>query len=348
MQAARGCDSRAGEGRLIEPTVRDTHSAQSMATGLDEDFKKPRNLTDQLVRLLDDDAIPPPDRLRLILEYVLYRDGIFESDVEKLLAHAQLPFQDGDIVRNMMLLGARTSRDVRDQKPPLSPLFAKPQAPSVAPEELSLSRFDPAVKSMLQELLKGVLDQRVFPYTKPLLDGNEAQVNVSQTSLRSAKPTWARTRPSAMESRQRIIVFVAGGATYSESRACYEISRQYSKDVYMASSHMLTPNFFLRQVSDLSADRRRLDLPVDRPPRKAPPHVFERDTPSPGASLQPPVDALADMTLKPGGVKSNGDRPASGPKSHPLPSPKFTPESSSLSKHHHHKEGKEKKRFFKF
>ena len=318
-----------------------------MATGLDEDFKKPRNLTDQFVRLLDDDAIPMPDRLRLIMQYALYRDGIFESDTEKLLAHAQLPFQDGETVRNLRLLGAQTSRDVKDQKPPHPSLFSKSQAPIAKPEDLSLSRFEPAVKDMIQELLKGTLDQTVFPYTKPLLDNNEAQVNVSQTSLRSAKPTWARTRPSAMESRQRIIVFVAGGATYSESRACYEISRKFSKDVYMASSHMLTPNMFLRQLGDLSADRRSLHLPADQPPRKAPAHVFERETPAQSASLRPPVGGLANMTLKSGGASTNGVVPAPAQKTHPLPSPKFVSESSTSGKPH--KETHKKKHtFFKF
>ena len=322
-----------------------------MATGLDEDFKRPKNLTDQLVRLLDDDSIPIPDRLRLLMEYVLYRDGIFDSDTDKLLAHAQLPLQNGEIIRNLAILGARVSREVKDQRPHPDPLFPRTQAPAARPEETSLSRFDPAVKSMLEELLHGTLDQTLFPYTKPQLDGNEAQVNVSQSSLRSAKPTWARTRPSAMENRQRIMVFMAGGATYSESRCCYEVGRAFSKDIYMASSHMLTPNFFLRQVGDLSVDRRRLDLPADRPPRKAPPHVFEREGPGSASALQPPAAGLAAMTLKSGGASGNGTPtpPQLTSKTHPLPSPHVRPESSTGGRHSRDVKEKEKKRgFFKF
>ena len=45
---------------------------QSLATGLDEDFRKPKNLADQLVRLLDDENIAPADRLRLIMMYVIF------------------------------------------------------------------------------------------------------------------------------------------------------------------------------------------------------------------------------------------------------------------------------------
>ena len=254
------------------------------------------------------------------------------------------------MIRNLALLGAKVSREVKEQRVAPGPLFAQNQTPPRRQEDLSISRFDPLVKAMLEEMLRGTLDQTLFPYTKPLLDGSEAQVNVSQSSLRSAKPTWARARPSALENKQRIIVFMAGGATYSESRACYEVSRQFSKDVYMASSHMLTPSLFLRQVRDLSVDRRRLDLPADRPPRKAPAHVFERPgppQPPPSSSLQPPVGGLANMTIKSGGASSNGTPTPPAQRVHPLPSPKFQPESSSSSKpskehkkKHHH--------FFKF
>ena len=323
-----------------------------MATGLDEDYKKPKNLTDQIIRLLDDDAITTPDRLRLIIQYILYRDGVFTADIEKLLAHAQLPPQEGEIVQNLDILGARVARQVKDQKPPPQPLFPKKQAPSSMQEDLSLSRFDPVVKPMLEEQLKGTLDQTIFPYTRPLLDANEAlagQINMSQSSLRSAKPTWARTRPSAMEPRQRIIVFMAGGATYSESRACYEVSRTFSKDIYMATSHMLTPSLFLRQVGDLSVDRRRLDLPADRPPPKAPAHIYEREAAPQLAQPQLPTSGLAAMTINSaGGSQPNLNGSASHHQGQQRPSSSSAKIGSSSSSKPH-KEHKEKKRgFFKF
>ena len=89
------------------------------------------------------------------------------------------------------------------------------------------------------------------------------------------------------ESKQRVIVFMAGGATYSESRACYEISKNSNRDVMLVTSHMLTPALFLRQVTDLSVDRRQLGLPADQPKKKAPQHLFERPTPSPSPSPSP-------------------------------------------------------------
>ena len=45
------------------------------------------------------------------------------------------------------------------------------------------------------------------------------------------------------------------------------------------SSHLLTPGLWLRQVGDLSRERRALGLPSDRPKAEAPRHLFEDDAP---------------------------------------------------------------------
>ena len=246
------------------------------------------------------------------------------------------------------MLGARVSRQLKDSKPIPQPLFTRKVPPTSATEEVSLSRFEPAVKFMLEEQINGTLDQALFPYTKPFLDSNEGlpgQLYVSQASLRSAKPTWARTRPSAMEPRQRIIVFMAGGAAYSESRACYEISKTLAKDVYLATSHMLSPSLFLRQVGDLSVDRRRLDLPADRPKPKAPAHIFEKDPIPAQSAVQPSVPGQVTMNINTSAATNGTAKPSAKP--HPLPSPPFIVATPSSSKPP--KEPKEKKRgFFKF
>lgn len=265
-------------------------------------------MADQVVRLLDDDAITFPDRLRLIIEYLLYRDGLLASDIKKLLAHAQLPAQDGEVIHNLEILGAHVVRELKENRPVAQPFFARKQPPPPIDDEGSLSRFEPTLKAVLEDLIRGNLDQGRFPFTKPHLDAAEGllgQETVSQGSLRSAKPTWARTRSSAAGPKQRIIVFMAGGATYSESRACYEISDSSSKDIFLTTSHMLTPSLFLRQVGDLSVDKRRLNLPADKPQPKAPAHLFEKDLPPTHAappSQQAPVAGIAAMKLNSNGV----------------------------------------------
>ncbi|KAH8696119.1 Sec1 family superfamily [Talaromyces proteolyticus] len=287
---------------------------QSLSTGLDEDYKKPKNLAIQLVRLLDDESIIPPDRLRLILMYLIYRDGLLGGDIRKLLAHAKLPPQDGEVVYNLDLLGARVEKPLKDNKPANQPIFQRKSPTAAQQQEVSLSRFEPNVKLMLEEQIKGTLDPTIFPFTRPHTDGEGGmQDQISQSSLRSAKPTWARTRSSGDQPRQRILVFMAGGASFAEARACYEITQASAKDVFLASSHMLSPAMFLRQLGDLNTDKRRLDIPAERPRQKAPAHLFEKDTPPPQQKSvkpqAPPTAAMANMSLKgnqPPQAPSNG------------------------------------------
>ncbi|RJE20348.1 sec1 family [Aspergillus sclerotialis] len=292
---------------------------QSLATGLDENYKKAKNLASQIVQLLDNESVTHTDRLRLLLLYIMYRGGLLSGDIRKLMAHAQLPPQDGEVVYNLDLLGARVEKPLRDERPPIQPLFnKKPLSPSDI-DEINLSRYDLGVKLMLEDLVRGTLDPTVFPSTRPHTDtdGMTFQDTTSQASLRSAKPTWARTRSSADHPRQRIIVLMAGGATYGEARSCYDISNAYGKDVFLVTSHMLSPCLFLRQLGDLSVDKRRLDIPAERPKPTAPAHLFEREAPppqqpapkapAPGPRLNPPVPpaaAMGAMSLGPNAQKA--------------------------------------------
>jgi syntaxin-binding protein 1 len=284
---------------------------QALATGLDEDYRKPKNITDQVIQLLadkvqhDDKALAPEKRMRLILLYALYREGMIEEDYERLLVHAGLPSekQDTTIISNLDLLGGRTSKeDLKQSKPNTQPLFAKKPIPPPSQEDEgnALSRFEPNLKLMLEELSKGTLDQTLFPYTRPPLDNSEELAMQAQTSLRSAKPTWARNRMSTVENRQRVVVFMAGGATFSEARSCYEVSEARNKDVFLVTSHMLTPKLFVKQLGDLDASRKRLDLPIDRTQPKAPDHLFMRNDPPP----RPPPIMASSGTARPSGLPS--------------------------------------------
>ncbi|KAJ5745845.1 hypothetical protein N7520_011027 [Penicillium odoratum] len=312
---------------------------QSFATGLDENYKKAKNLAAQLVQLLDDDQVIHSDRLRLLLLYIMYRNGLLGGDIRKLMAHSELPGRNGEVIANLGLLGVRVEKPLKDDTPPPQPLFNR-CAPPQNGEEISLSRYELAVKQMLEEQIRGSLDTTTFPFTRPHTDtdGSMAAQDMlsQQTSLRSAKPTWARTR-SVDQPRQRIIVFMAGGATYSESRACYEISQAHNRDVFLATTHMLTPGLFMRQVGDLSMDRRQLNIPAERPKPTAPAHLFERESPpapaaqpqkkKPVASANAPTAQMANMSLN----GSNGTPPPS----------------SSGKMHKKEKEKKDKKyRFF--
>lgn len=240
--------------------------------------------------MLDEEGITPPDRLRLLILFILYRDGILQADLQKLLAHAQLPANEETVIRNLDLLGAHTSRALKDPRPGHTPMFPQKPPPATMQDEYALSRYEPVLQEVLEAAAGNTLTPETFPYTKPPLDiGNDAGMP-SATSLRTAKPTWARGRSHvSTENKPRCIVFMAGGATYSESRVCYETGRKTGREVFLVTSHMLTPALFARQVGDLTTDKRRLGIPAEQPKQQAPAHLFEPDEqPKPAPVQQQP------------------------------------------------------------
>lgn len=294
-------------------------TGQSLATGLDEDYKKPKNLADQIVRLMDDESVPGDARLRLLILYILYRGGLLNGDIQKLHAHAQLRPKDRDAIDNLDLLGARVRKPLKDAMPRPERIFSIKAPSGPLNEEVSVSRYEPALRSMLEEQIQGTLDPSIFPPTKPHLEANGIGVDMAaqQSSLRTAnKPTWARTRPVANDQRQRILVFVAGGATYAEARSCYQVSLKASKDVFLITSHMLTPKLFLHQLGGLNVDRRFLDIPAERPPPKAPAYLSERSQAQGLPQQQKPPQVRQPMQNRapPEAAMHLNPRPETGPK----------------------------------
>lgn len=330
---------------------------QCLSTGLDEDYRKAKNMADQVVRTLDDPAVTPADRLRLIALYVLFRDGVLPADLQKLIFHAQLPPPDMEVVRNLDLLGARVGRQLKEKRDPPPPLFPRNAVPPPNAEEYGLSRFTPVMQDMLEAHVRGSLPQDIFPFTKAAPEDMNMQESAQASSLRSAKPTWAKSRLASAEPRQRVIVFMAGGATYSESRACYEVSEKTSRDVFLVTSHMMKPQLFLRQVGDLSQRRDRLHLPMDGPQPTAPKHLFEK--PEPPRPAPPPAGSKPMPQGLPSGPRASGPRPGApqpptaamaqmnlNTQRPPAQSPAPAPSSGRLHKEEKEKDKKKKKHHF--
>jgi hypothetical protein len=94
-----------------------------------------------------------------------------------------------------------------------------------------------------QDHVTGTLDPISFPYVKDYPPTNTTTLSVRPTptpttSLRSAKPSWhraARTTSAVIETRQRLLLFVAGGMTCSEMREAYLLSNQLGKDIFIGA-----------------------------------------------------------------------------------------------------------------
>jgi len=190
-------------------------------------------------------------KLRIICLYIQYRDGVPDEDRRRLYQHARLTLAEQDVVNALVYLGVKISKGPTDKD---TKKF-KQQKP-IGVEEYELSRFKPTLKTVIEDQVGDRLDSTVFPYAKDapsLMPLSPRSPPPQTTSLRSQKPAWHRAPKSAtvLDNRQRVLVFVAGGMTYSEIRETYQLSSSLQKDIYIGSTHMVTPRGFIDDLKVL-------------------------------------------------------------------------------------------------
>ncbi|KAF7299290.1 hypothetical protein MIND_00877900 [Mycena indigotica] len=235
---------------------------QDCATGATIEGKTPKNLVQDMVPLLDSREVINLNKVRIVALYIQFRDGVPDEDRRRLYQHARLSVAEQEAVNALVHLGVRISRGPgdRDLKKKLVPKKSKE-------EEYELSRFKPVLRTVLEEHVVDKLDKTLFPYVKEEPSSGSSSLSAASTSLRSAtpvqttslrsqKPSWHKApRPGASgagpereTNRGRLLVFVTGGMTYSEIREAYQLSATLNRDVFIGSTHTLTPRDF---ISDL-------------------------------------------------------------------------------------------------
>jgi len=267
------------EKRSLKETA---HVEQQCATGETVDGKVPKKLVEEMVPLLYDAQVSHRDKVRIIALYLMHRDGAPEEDLRRLFQHAKLHLSEQDAIKGMANLGIRLHRgpgDKDSRKVRFKPIKSD--------DDYELSRYKPLLQHVLTEHITGSLDQTAFTYVRDaptsLASAFAAQDSRSRvpstasassasasgpTSLRSGKRTWNRQPRTVVQAvggsgapekekepiQQRVIVFVAGGMTYSELRVAYEVGAQMKRDVYIGSTHSITPEGFIDDLKVLEIE----------------------------------------------------------------------------------------------
>ncbi|WFD43855.1 syntaxin binding protein 1 [Malassezia psittaci] len=330
LSLAQQCMDRFEKSKLTDQATVE----QNSATGETAQGGKPRNLVEEMVPLLDDPQISNPDKVRIIALYIMFCDGVHDEDRKRLFQHARLGHGEMTTVNNLVNLGARIVRESSGST--LDVIFRKKRKQLKSRSSsfnYDVSRYQPLIRTMIEDHLTNRLDQSLFPYVRdapseqsatgslsprsmssfsnsatdmassmlqsaifatggkdsPLArvgrfdqsSGRSASVSgasgISSTSLRSAKPTWHQkgrsqsvvtlasdnssrnNRAASMDqgsaTAQRVLVFVAGGMSYSEARTAYEVSSRNHVDVYIGASQTFTPLKFMEALRVMGSSR---------------------------------------------------------------------------------------------
>ncbi|KAJ6466289.1 Sec1-like snare protein [Mycena sanguinolenta] len=233
---------------------------QDCATGFTSDGKNPKNLVQDMVPLLDSRDVINLNKVRIVALYIQFREGVPDEDRRRLYQHARLSIPEQEAVNSLVHMGIRISRGPGDKDK--RKLFPQKKLKS-GEEEYELSRYKPALRMVLEDHVSDKLDKTLFPYVRdapgPTAPSAPTSLRsatpVQTTSLRHQRPAWIKAaRPggaAADSTRQRLLVFVAGGMTYSEIREAYQLSTSLNRDIYIGSSHTITPREFINDLTVL-------------------------------------------------------------------------------------------------
>ncbi|KAJ3216032.1 vacuolar sorting protein VPS33/slp1 [Dinochytrium kinnereticum] len=260
---------------------------QDLATGETADGKIPKNIIINMGPLLDDPSIQAYDKLRLLILYIIAQEGIMDADRRRLLEASKLSLEDSQAITNLGLIGVKLTSNSDKKKKKEANKYSyhtrtaekRKKKKKKGDDELpyDLSRYVPMVKYLLEEPLPE--DIGSSKSTASAKSHSRAASNPLQPlpnagnpySLRTTRPSWATKAKSTFSSGNdsssvkmataeeeeyrrngpRIILFMLGGATFSEIRACYEVMKESKRDILIGSTNLHNPTQYIRILKEL-------------------------------------------------------------------------------------------------
>ncbi|XP_063471056.1 syntaxin-binding protein 2 isoform X6 [Symphalangus syndactylus] len=223
---------------------------KDLAMGSDAEGEKIKDSMKLIVPVLLDAAVPAYDKIRVLLLYILLRNGVSEENLAKLIQHANVQAHSS-LIRNLEQLGGTVtnpggSSSRLEPRERMEPTY-------------QLSRWTPVIKDVMEDAVEDRLDRNVWPFVS-----DPAPTASSQAAVSARFGHWHKNK-AGVEARAgpRLIVYVMGGVAMSEMRAAYEVTRatEGKWEVLIGSSHILTPTRFLDDLKMLDQKLEDIALP---------------------------------------------------------------------------------------
>ena len=232
---------------------------QTISTGQDEDgsdvkgTKLQASVIDMLKRTKSKAL-----KKRLIAIYMTSQRSATQENVNALMDAAAFDAREQTFIRNIKTLCAHTQAAAVAESSKsggmLSSIFGgRKGAQKIAATsegEYVDTRHIGAMKGCLEQLINGELPTDKYPALGPTISSSsEAKGNAKSMRRYGANNRWGKRETNITGSRA--LCFVIGGLAYSEMRAGYELQAQHSKEVVVGSTHFVSPDEYVSEVSGL-------------------------------------------------------------------------------------------------
>lgn len=234
---------------------------QTMSTGVDEEGKEVKQPA--VVKLLSDHlrlgTLSTLQKLRLLTIFFLTHRSVTQEERRFLMTDAQLSGSEQQVLVNFerLLIPQAVAPASHQAAAPKSSLFklfksSTPTKHAPTPEgEYSDSRHVCELRTILDALISGTLDASKYPNVGLVVDSGSASAAPKSVRRAGATAKWSKPTQQTFTGR-RTMVFVAGGVGYNELRAAYDVMTSNSKEVVVGSSHLVSPNDYLRDVAGIN------------------------------------------------------------------------------------------------
>ncbi|XP_076675243.1 syntaxin-binding protein Rop isoform X2 [Andrena cerasifolii] len=217
---------------------------QDLAMGTDAEGERIKDQMKNITPILLDQTVHHLDKLRIIALFVISKNGISDENLNRLVNHAQVSPDDKQTIVNMANLSINIVVDGGNRKK----LYTVPRKERITEQTYQMSRWTPVMKDIMEDAIEDKLDSKHFPF----LAGRAASSGYhAPTSARYGH--WHKDKgQQTIKNVPRLIVFVVGGACFSEVRCAYEVTNALKNwEVIIGSSHIITPKSFLDDLSKL-------------------------------------------------------------------------------------------------